>query len=86
MSRRVPGSNGSLLREGCVDELLLYVAPSLLGEATGLFDPPPATLDERTRLRFVDIERIGEDLRVRARVGREPDASQAGATALAGTP
>ena len=23
--------NGSLLREGCVDELLLYLAPSLLG-------------------------------------------------------
>jgi diaminohydroxyphosphoribosylaminopyrimidine deaminase/5-amino-6-(5-phosphoribosylamino)uracil reductase len=29
--------NGSLIRERCVDELLLYLAPSLLGDARGLF-------------------------------------------------
>ena len=64
--------NGSLMREGCVDELLLYLAPSLLGNAPGLFDlAPPATLDARTRLRFTDVERVGDDLRVRARVERE---------------
>ncbi len=62
--------NGSLLREGCVDELLVYLAPSLLGTGSlGMLDlAPPNTLDERTRLAFHSVERIGEDLRVLARV------------------
>ncbi|KAG0191993.1 hypothetical protein DFQ28_010378 [Apophysomyces sp. BC1034] len=61
--------NGSLLREGCVNELLLYVAPSLLGNATGMFDlEPPAALDRRVRLQFHSIDRIGDDLRVIARL------------------
>jgi diaminohydroxyphosphoribosylaminopyrimidine deaminase / 5-amino-6-(5-phosphoribosylamino)uracil reductase len=76
--------NGSLLREGCVDELLLYVAPSLLGNATGMFDlAPPGTLDERLRLSFHSVERVGPDVRVLARLARgtrspspaEPDGS-----------
>ncbi|TAM02462.1 MAG: bifunctional diaminohydroxyphosphoribosylaminopyrimidine deaminase/5-amino-6-(5-phosphoribosylamino)uracil reductase RibD [Paraburkholderia sp.] len=64
--------NGSLLREGCVDELLLYVAPSLLGtDALGMIDiAAPASLDERTRLTFHAVERIGDDLRILARVVR----------------
>ncbi|GLU30387.1 bifunctional diaminohydroxyphosphoribosylaminopyrimidine deaminase/5-amino-6-(5-phosphoribosylamino)uracil reductase RibD [Trinickia caryophylli] len=67
--------NGSLLREGCVDELLVYLAPSLLGgDAAGMFDlAAPGTLDERTRLAFHAAERIGDDLRVLARIVR-PDA------------
>jgi diaminohydroxyphosphoribosylaminopyrimidine deaminase / 5-amino-6-(5-phosphoribosylamino)uracil reductase len=60
--------NGSLLREGCVDELLLYLAPSLLGNAPGMFDlAPPSTLDARTHLRFHSIDRLGDDLRILAR-------------------
>jgi diaminohydroxyphosphoribosylaminopyrimidine deaminase/5-amino-6-(5-phosphoribosylamino)uracil reductase len=36
--------NGSLLREGCVDELLLYLAPMLVGDAAhGLFNLPALT-------------------------------------------
>ncbi|WP_296650512.1 bifunctional diaminohydroxyphosphoribosylaminopyrimidine deaminase/5-amino-6-(5-phosphoribosylamino)uracil reductase RibD [Paraburkholderia sp.] len=64
--------NGSLLREGCVDELLLYVAPSLLGtDALGMIDiAAPESLDERTRLTFHAVERIGDDLRILARVVR----------------
>ncbi|PRC95056.1 Riboflavin biosynthesis protein RibD [Solimicrobium silvestre] len=60
--------NGSLIREGCVDELLLYLAPSLLGDARGLFDLPALDdLTQQTRLRFRQIQQIGEDLRVLAR-------------------
>jgi diaminohydroxyphosphoribosylaminopyrimidine deaminase/5-amino-6-(5-phosphoribosylamino)uracil reductase len=60
--------NGSMLREGCVDELLLYIAPSLLGNAPGMFDfTPPDTLDARTHLRFHRIDRLGDDLRILAR-------------------
>ncbi|HYF61113.1 MAG TPA: bifunctional diaminohydroxyphosphoribosylaminopyrimidine deaminase/5-amino-6-(5-phosphoribosylamino)uracil reductase RibD [Burkholderiaceae bacterium] len=60
--------NGSLVRAGVVDELLLYVAPSLLGEGLGMFglDAPP-DLDRRRLLRFTDVERLGQDLRVMAR-------------------
>ena len=61
--------NGSLLRERCVDELLVYLAPSLLGaDAAGMFDlAAPANLEARTRLSFHSFERIGDDLRILAR-------------------
>ncbi|HWA39846.1 MAG TPA: bifunctional diaminohydroxyphosphoribosylaminopyrimidine deaminase/5-amino-6-(5-phosphoribosylamino)uracil reductase RibD [Burkholderiales bacterium] len=61
--------NGSLLREGCVDEVLLYLNPSLHGDSgQGLFDlAAPAGLEMRTKLRIVSLDRIGEDLRVLAR-------------------
>jgi diaminohydroxyphosphoribosylaminopyrimidine deaminase/5-amino-6-(5-phosphoribosylamino)uracil reductase len=61
--------NGSLVREGCMDELLLYLNPSLLGDsAQGMVDlAAPASLDARPRLRIVSVERVGEDLRVLAR-------------------
>ncbi|KIF83591.1 bifunctional diaminohydroxyphosphoribosylaminopyrimidine deaminase/5-amino-6-(5-phosphoribosylamino)uracil reductase RibD [Noviherbaspirillum autotrophicum] len=60
--------NGSLIREGCVDELLLYLAPSLLGDAQGLFDLPAlASLDGRKSLSFHEVKQIGPDLRILAR-------------------
>jgi diaminohydroxyphosphoribosylaminopyrimidine deaminase/5-amino-6-(5-phosphoribosylamino)uracil reductase len=63
--------NGSLLREGCVDELLLYVAPSVLGKGISMFElEPPATLDQRTQLAFHSVDRIGDDLRILARFSR----------------
>ena len=60
--------NGSLLREGCVDELLLYLAPTLLGDAQGLFDLP--RLDDlagQRRLAFHEVRQVGPDLRILAR-------------------
>jgi len=60
--------NGSLVRAGVVDELLLYVAPALLGKGLGAFDlEAPADLDGRRTLRFTDVERVGPDLRLMAR-------------------
>jgi diaminohydroxyphosphoribosylaminopyrimidine deaminase/5-amino-6-(5-phosphoribosylamino)uracil reductase len=62
--------NGSLVREGCVDEFLVYLAPSLLGDsAQGMVNlPEMKALDERVALEFGRIERIGSDLRILARV------------------
>ncbi|MFT5589963.1 MAG: diaminohydroxyphosphoribosylaminopyrimidine deaminase [Bradyrhizobium sp.] len=61
--------NGSLLREGCIDELLLYLAPSLIGDAAGLFDLPAMTrLSDKTELVFHDVKQIGPDLRILARL------------------
>lgn len=61
--------NGSLLREGCVDELLLYLAPMLVGDAAqGLFNLAALTaLDQAVRLDVRDLRRIGEDFRLIAR-------------------
>jgi diaminohydroxyphosphoribosylaminopyrimidine deaminase/5-amino-6-(5-phosphoribosylamino)uracil reductase len=61
--------NGSLVREGCVDEFLLYLNPSFLGDgAQGLFDLPAfSRLQERISLNIVAVDRIGEDLRLVAR-------------------
>jgi diaminohydroxyphosphoribosylaminopyrimidine deaminase/5-amino-6-(5-phosphoribosylamino)uracil reductase len=62
--------NGSLLREGLVDELLLYVAPMLVGDhAQGLFNlAAMSSLGEAVRLRVHDLRQIGEDLRIVARL------------------
>jgi diaminohydroxyphosphoribosylaminopyrimidine deaminase/5-amino-6-(5-phosphoribosylamino)uracil reductase len=61
--------NASLLREGCVDELLIYLNPSILGEtAQGMFDLPAfASLEKRPKLRLLSAERVGDDLRLLAR-------------------
>ncbi|EHR70433.1 riboflavin biosynthesis protein RibD [Burkholderiales bacterium JOSHI_001] len=65
--------NGSFWREGLVDELLLYQAPLLLGPGRDLAALPElARLDGAQRLRFVDIQAVGDDLRLLARVpGRD---------------
>lgn len=62
--------NGSLLREGCVDELLLYLNPSLLGDtAQGMVNiAGAASLDQRLKLKIHAVDRVGEDLRILARL------------------
>lgn len=68
--------NGSLLREGCVDELLIYLAPSLLGPGRGMFDLPALeTLDKRIALSLHEVQPVGEDIRILARI-TTPDSSQ----------
>ena len=62
--------NGSLLREGCVDELLVYLNPSLLGDsAQGMVNlPEVVALDRKINLKLVSLERVGDDLRIVARL------------------
>ena len=65
--------NGALLAAGLVDELLLYLAPCLLGDpARGMFElpAPMAKLSDRVALRIASAERIGEDWRILARPQR----------------
>jgi diaminohydroxyphosphoribosylaminopyrimidine deaminase/5-amino-6-(5-phosphoribosylamino)uracil reductase len=67
--------NGSLARAGLIDELLLYLSPSLLGTGLPALDlPAPPSLAQRTRLHFHDLERLGPDLRVLARFDRASSA------------
>lgn len=61
--------NGSLLREHCVDELLAYFAPCILGDAQGMFHLPAlSSLDDKLTFRFTDVRTIDNDLRVMARL------------------
>jgi diaminohydroxyphosphoribosylaminopyrimidine deaminase / 5-amino-6-(5-phosphoribosylamino)uracil reductase len=62
--------NGSLVRAVLVDEFLIYLNPSLLGDsAQGMVNlAETASLDERVKLALRSVERIGEDLRILARL------------------
>ena len=62
--------NGSLLAAGLVDELLVYLAPSILGDgAQGMFNLPELTdLAHKRLVQFADVQTIGSDLRILARV------------------
>jgi diaminohydroxyphosphoribosylaminopyrimidine deaminase/5-amino-6-(5-phosphoribosylamino)uracil reductase len=57
------------VREGCVDEFLVYLNPSFLGDtAQGMLDlPAPGSLDQRLRLDIVSMAQLGGDLRLVAR-------------------
>ncbi|MBX9794080.1 MAG: RibD family protein, partial [Burkholderiaceae bacterium] len=60
--------NGSFVRERLVDEYLIYLAPKLLGAGRDLAAFGPLTeLADAVSLRFHQIDRVGEDLRVLAR-------------------
>lgn len=60
--------NGSLLRAGLVDELLVYIAPRLLGPGRGIAAIGPlASLADSLDFEMVDVERVGADLRLRLR-------------------
>ncbi len=62
--------NGSLVRAGLVDELLVYLAPLLIGEAQGMVHLPALSdLAQAQRLAFREVTQIGEDVRVLARWG-----------------
>lgn len=57
--------NGSFMREGLVDEWLLYMAPQWLGPGQGMANLPALTqLGDALRLRFHAVDGVGEDLRL----------------------
>ena len=60
--------NGSLLASGLVDELLMYVAPTLLGGGVGVARMPPlGRLSEAPRFNYVSALPVGGDVRLIAR-------------------
>jgi diaminohydroxyphosphoribosylaminopyrimidine deaminase/5-amino-6-(5-phosphoribosylamino)uracil reductase len=61
--------NGSLVKAGVVDELLVYLAPLLIGEAQGMLHLPALSdLAQAQRLEFREVSAVGEDVRIRARL------------------
>jgi diaminohydroxyphosphoribosylaminopyrimidine deaminase/5-amino-6-(5-phosphoribosylamino)uracil reductase len=68
------GLNGALLAAGLVDEVLCYVAPCVIGDpARGVaaFPGGLARLADRVPLAWHDVARVGDDLRVIARIERK---------------
>lgn len=63
-----PTLNGALLEAGLADEIILYMAPSLLGDsARGLFQfATPLSLPRRIELAITDVHAVGRDWRITA--------------------
>jgi diaminohydroxyphosphoribosylaminopyrimidine deaminase/5-amino-6-(5-phosphoribosylamino)uracil reductase len=58
--------NGSMLREQCVDELLLYYAPFFMGDGIGMANTTPLSdLDQRQDWQILDQALFGSDMRLR---------------------
>lgn len=62
--------NGAMLRAGLVNQLLLYIAPKLLGDmARGMAALGElTTLDQRVDLQWQDVRQIGRDLRISVKI------------------
>lgn len=68
--------NGSLIREGLVDELVVYLAPKLIGSGLDMtshaHDGPLTSLAGALPLEFRSVDMLGPDLRIVAQVaGRD---------------
>jgi diaminohydroxyphosphoribosylaminopyrimidine deaminase/5-amino-6-(5-phosphoribosylamino)uracil reductase len=60
--------NGSFVREGLVDEFLIYMAPTLMGLGRELAAFGPLEhMEDRLALRFISVTPVGDDLRIVAR-------------------
>ena len=65
------GLNGALLAADVVDELLIYLAPCVIGDpARGVATFPGglARLADRVALTLQEVSHVGDDMRVRARI------------------
>jgi len=62
--------NGAMFQAGLIDELVLYFAPQLLGDAArGMVQLGELTnLDQRIDLSWQDVRQVGNDLRITAKV------------------
>jgi diaminohydroxyphosphoribosylaminopyrimidine deaminase/5-amino-6-(5-phosphoribosylamino)uracil reductase len=60
--------NASFLRAGLVDELLVYLAPKLMGPGAGMAALGPFTsMDDAQHWFYADVSRVGPDLRLMLR-------------------
>jgi diaminohydroxyphosphoribosylaminopyrimidine deaminase/5-amino-6-(5-phosphoribosylamino)uracil reductase len=63
---------GEMLQAGFIDELIIYIAPALLGQdAKSLFQLPMIEdMSDRISLDISDVRSIGKDIRIKATVNR----------------
>ena len=65
--------SGGFLRAGLIDELIIYVAPIVMGDsARGLFHLPGLdTMQQKIELDIIDRRMVGQDMRITAKVNRK---------------
>ena len=58
--------NGALIRQGLIDELIVYIAPQIFGDtARGMFVIDELfSLEQSVSFEFKDVRRVGDDLRI----------------------
>ncbi len=61
--------SGAMLQQGLIDELIIYMAPVLMGDnARGLFHLPGLeSMADKIQLEFTDIRAVGKDWRITAK-------------------
>jgi diaminohydroxyphosphoribosylaminopyrimidine deaminase / 5-amino-6-(5-phosphoribosylamino)uracil reductase len=59
---------GALLKQGLVDQLILYLAPSLMGnQSRGLFDLGEISImSDKIKLSIQDVRQVGDDIKITA--------------------
>jgi len=62
--------NGAMMKAGLIDELVLYIAPQLLGDkASGIAQLGELmNLDQRINLKWQDMRMVGSDMRITVKV------------------
>ncbi|GMQ87574.1 MAG: bifunctional diaminohydroxyphosphoribosylaminopyrimidine deaminase/5-amino-6-(5-phosphoribosylamino)uracil reductase RibD [Gammaproteobacteria bacterium] len=72
-----PTLAGAFLRAGLVDELVVYIAPHVMGDAArGLFHLPGLErMQDRIALQWLDVRQVGDVLRITARPEKKQDES-----------
>jgi diaminohydroxyphosphoribosylaminopyrimidine deaminase/5-amino-6-(5-phosphoribosylamino)uracil reductase len=70
-----PTLNGELLQHNLVDELIIYMAPCIMGDAArGMFTLPGVEkMQDRIELTIKDIRAVGQDWRISALVNKKPN-------------
>ena len=65
--------SGAMLQTGFVDELIIYLVPTLLGQdAKGMFQLPMIEkMSDRVALNFSDIRMVGQDIRIKATINKK---------------
>lgn len=66
-----PGLHSLFLESGEVDRLVLYLAPTLMGQGQSLFTHTTASLKELSRLTDLSVTKVGSDLKVKGRFQRD---------------
>ena len=64
--------SGEMLQAGFIDELIVYLSPTLLGQdAKSLFQLPIIEqMSDRVSLNFSEVRSVGQDIRIKATINR----------------
>ena len=63
-----PGLNAAMQEQGLIDEIIIYIAPLLLGsDANSMINLPITDMKNRINLKIKDLRHIGDDIKITAK-------------------